>query len=222
MPQKRRESFLMQKKNVIALGGWCLVIFGLVAGIAFNAVQYAHSALTEEEIYRRLTYALLCFLVCAFVFALELLFRFRFPLLLELLFPALAFFALAGGTVYGLYDLVPVWDKLSHALGGIVFTVAGVSFAHLLLRRQDAVCLLFAFLFSLGVAYLWEIAEFAFTQMFPSFLSASTLEDTVFDLIASLAGAAGSALFLLIALTRNPAIGKYFTISKTAKHEKRS
>lgn len=75
--------------------------------------------------------------------------------------------ALVFGRTYDFYGLVPYWDKLLHTLSGVLFTLLGFCFApdyrgkHELLYK-----ILFAFMFSLAVGYMWEIVEFTSDSLF--------------------------------------------------------
>ena len=95
------------------------------------------------------------------------------PLLLEKLFhcrislPVYIFaLAYAVGPMLGhcwkLYYTVPVWDKLLHICGGVMFAILGAYFFDLLVKEKvhPAARMIFALCFSIAIAVLWEFVEF--------------------------------------------------------------
>ena len=95
------------------------------------------------------------------------------PLLLEKLFHCriclpVYIFALAYaigpmlGHCWKLYYTVPVWDKLLHICGGVMFAIVGAYVFELLTKRKDHFfgAAIFALCFSMAIAVLWEFVEF--------------------------------------------------------------
>ena len=95
------------------------------------------------------------------------------PLLLEKLFQCriclpVYIFALAYaigpmlGHCWKLYYTVPVWDKLLHICGGVMFAILGAYFFDLLVKERvhPAARTIFALYFSIAIAVLWEFCEF--------------------------------------------------------------
>lgn len=95
------------------------------------------------------------------------------PLLLEKLFHCriclpVYIFALAYaigpmlGHCWKLYYTVPVWDKLLHICGGVMFAILGTYFFDLLVKEKvhPAARTIFALCFSIAIAVLWEFCEF--------------------------------------------------------------
>ena len=95
------------------------------------------------------------------------------PLLLEKLFHCriclpVYIFALAYaigpmlGHCWKLYYTVPVWDKLLHICGGVMFAILGAYFFDLLVKEKvhPAARTIFALCFSIAIAVLWEFGEF--------------------------------------------------------------
>ena len=64
------------------------------------------------------------------------------------------------GHCWKLYYTVPVWDKLLHISGGVVFAVLGAYLFDRMMGELPAGKSVFAFCFSATVAVLWEFAEF--------------------------------------------------------------
>ena len=110
------------------------------------------------------------------------------PMLLEKLFqcriclPAYLFaLAYAIGPMLGhcwkLYYTVPVWDKLLHTSGGVMFAILGAYIFDLLAKNKElpAARVIFALCFSMAIAVLWEFCEFGGD----TFLGMDTQADTV-------------------------------------------
>ncbi len=110
------------------------------------------------------------------------------PLLLEKLFhcrislPVYIFaLAYAVGPMLGhcwkLYYTVPVWDKLLHISGGVMFAILGAYFFDCLIKEKayPAARTIFALCFSMAIAVLWEFCEFGAD----TFLGMDMQDDTV-------------------------------------------
>lgn len=110
------------------------------------------------------------------------------PMLLETLFRCriclpVYLFALAYaigpmlGHCWKLYYTIPVWDKLLHICGGVMFAILGAYFFDLLTRNKElpAARIIFALCFSMAIAVLWEFCEFGAD----TFLGMDMQDDTV-------------------------------------------
>lgn len=66
------------------------------------------------------------------------------------------------GHCWKLYYTVPVWDKLLHISGGVMFAILGAYFFDLLTKAKalPAARVIFALCFSMAIAVLWEFCEF--------------------------------------------------------------
>lgn len=168
------QSFFTKKRNIAAFTICAVLLAALIAGVVLSVVLYRNGSIPAENFSRRMMFAGLCFLICAAIYLAEFLLRFRFPLFLEISLTVFAFACLAGGTVFDLYNIMPVWDKILHTLSGVLFSAAGLCFALPLLGKQItgarkiAVCVIVAALFSLAVGYLWEVYEFTVDSIDPS------------------------------------------------------
>ena len=81
------------------------------------------------------------------------------------------------GHCWKLYYTVPVWDKLLHICGGVMFAILGAYFFDFLVKRKDlpAARAIFALCFSVAIAVLWEFCEFGAD----TFLGMDMQDDTV-------------------------------------------
>ncbi len=236
------------KKALAVFCVWSALLLALVAGIAVNAVRYQQELITEALVLRRLWYALLCFVMMTIVFPVERIFRIRFSLFLEIALPVFAFAALAGGTVYGLYELIPAWDKILHTLSGPLFAIVGLEIASLLLQdqptglRKVVAAVVIAFLFALAVGYIWEIFEYTVDSVIPGYNNqrwaagliedlgngtylvsdkrGTALIDTMGDLICNFVGAFLFLIPVLIACGKEPTRLAAFRIERRAEKKK--
>lgn len=66
------------------------------------------------------------------------------------------------GHCWKLYYTIPVWDKLLHISGGVMFAILGAYFFDLLAKGKDLPLArtIFALCFSIAAAVIWEFFEF--------------------------------------------------------------
>lgn len=215
-----KSGFLTQKRNLFILGVWCVCVLLLVAGVTYNAALYSRHAIEDTEVYRRLWYALICFAAISLLPLAERWLRFRLPLPLELAVPLYAFLALAAGSVFDLYRLMPGYDKLMQAFGGALFSAVGLCLTGPLFpgpkegERRVGPCLFFSLCFALSLCLLWETAEFAIGAAAPGFLQAGDRADSALDMLSAFGGAALFLLALLIPLLREPRRLLPFTVER--------
>ena len=72
------------------------------------------------------------------------------------------------GHCWKLYYTVPVWDKLLHISGGVMFAILGAYIFDLLVKNKPfpAARTIFALCFSMAIAVLWEFCEFSGDRLF--------------------------------------------------------
>ena len=87
------------------------------------------------------------------------------------------------GHCWKLYYTVPVWDKLLHISGGVMFAILGAYFFDLLAKNKElpVVRTIFALCFSMAIAVLWEFCEFGAD----TFLGMDMQDDTVIHSLTS-------------------------------------
>ena len=119
---------------------------------------------------------------------------YKLPFRLYLYGIGFALLANAFGTVLNFYKYVPYYDKMLHFASGILLCEIGrVLFEGLLKRMQlsshRSLTMLFAVLFAVAGAGVWEIYEFAADQLVPSVGMQGGNTDTMTDIIAGTLGA---------------------------------
>ena len=87
------------------------------------------------------------------------------------------------GHCWKLYYTVPIWDKLLHISGGVMFAILGAYLFDLLAKKNalPIVRILFALCFSIAIAVLWEFFEFGADI----FLGMDMQDDTVIHSLTS-------------------------------------
>lgn len=104
-------------------------------------------------------------------------FRFKISLPIYLL---TLFYAIGPmlGQCYELYYTLNWWDKLLHALGGVMFALVGLFLFHRFSekdRKQVVMAAVFALCFSMAISVLWEFCEFAADTFFGMDMQQDTL-----------------------------------------------
>ncbi len=93
--------------------------------------------------------------------------KFRIPTLVYIFVLFYAFCPMLGHT-YGLYYYVWWWDKALHVAGGVVFALFGAYLPKVFLKTDKCsvwLCVISGFMFSLGIAVLWEVFEFTLDSL---------------------------------------------------------
>lgn len=157
-----------------------------------------------------LTYLMVLGSACL-LFILELLsviFKFKFPILLNAFIAFHIFLACDLGNALSFYSRYEFWDVLLHGNSGFIFGII-VYFAMLQFNKGRFSWLdcLFISLISLGIASVWEIYEFSTDIIFGRDAQVqweslekynNALYDTMMDIIVTLAGVGVFYVLLLV------------------------
>lgn len=109
---------------------------------------------------------------------------------LELLWLAPFFAAWGLGEGWALFARVPLWDSLTHALGGAMAFSLAAAWARPRLRAGTAALALLGLGAALAAGAVWEIGEFASDQLLRTATqngNADTMSDLCFDLVGGVA-----------------------------------
>lgn len=123
-------------------------------------------------------------------------FHWRQVCLFEIIFNCFAFTAVPFASVLGGYDMVPYLDKILHCLSGFLFAVVGVILYYYCKedRRRvpgDALTAsLFAAMFAMSTAVLWEIYEYILSLFGPDpqLVATTGVHDTMQDMLVCTVG----------------------------------
>lgn len=124
----------------------------------------------------RLALAFATLLLAALPMLLEKLFHCRISLPVYIFALAYAIGPMLGHC-WKLYYTIPVWDKLLHISGGVMFAILGAFFFDKLAqgKQKPITGALFALCFSMAIAVLWEFCEFGAD----TFLGMDMQDDTI-------------------------------------------
>lgn len=84
-------------------------------------------------------------------------------------FMAILLFLISGsilGSCYDLYTIIPCFDEILHGISGVVFGLFGFALMETVIGKGEGnknffICLIVGLLFSLSIALLWEMFEYA-------------------------------------------------------------
>ncbi|MCC3869963.1 hypothetical protein [Terrisporobacter mayombei] len=111
-------------------------------------------------------------------------------------------FSLVLGTSYGLYK-INYYDDILHIWSGAIGSVVAYTIINVCTKKEDrknikkVFFFIFIFMFSLGIANLWEILEFTLDLLFKINCQAGGLKDTMIDMVDGLIGTLIITPFLL-------------------------
>ncbi|MGN0823789.1 MAG: hypothetical protein ACI4MB_01830 [Candidatus Coproplasma sp.] len=127
------------------------------------------------------------------------------PIILSIISSVFVFFASNLGSALGFYDLIYCWDLIMH--GAFGFLCSLIIFVLIMQWNGDKLnpigCLLIIFVFTLGVAALWEVWEYLADTITGGdaqrieesiAMGKSPVADTMEDIMIAMAG---SAIFLI-------------------------
>ena len=130
----------------------------------------------------RLLLAFVTLLLAALPMLMEKLLRCRITLPVYIFALAYAIGPMLGHC-WKLYYTVPIWDKLLHISGGVMFAILGAYLFDLLAKKNalPIVRILFTLCFSIAIAVLWEFFEFGADI----FLGMDMQDDTIIHSLTS-------------------------------------
>ncbi len=153
---------------------WCLVMAVYATFCIGSMIYFAVMGMVRDALMAAF-FVVLVPLVPVVEYALKL--RFGTALIAMILFLAMGS---TLGASYDLYTKVPFFDDILHTLSGFAFACCGFGLARLFVgnvdnKRSFVGCLLMGLFFSLAIATLWELFEYAGTAL----LHQDMQEDTI-------------------------------------------
>ncbi len=155
-----------------------------IAYTVFSSVYFAVLGRTRDALLP-LGYASL-FVVLLFAF--ECFLRIECPLPFVLV---LFFVPIGGilGSCYDFYTFIPFFDSVLHTVSGFIFAALGYVIMERILMKNDTrsrlAMLIFAFAFSLAVAVLWEMFEWALTAAMSGDMHEDSLVNSIHSYLLS-------------------------------------
>ena len=93
------------------------------------------------------------------------------------------------GTCYDFYMLIPVFDDILHGISGFIFAALGYAIMERILirvtERRRLASILFAIAFSLAIAVLWEMFEWALTAIMNGDMQEDSLVNKIHSYLLS-------------------------------------
>jgi len=118
------------------------------------------------------------------------------PFALELAMVAFVFFSVFLGSLHDYYERFPLWDGILHFQSGLLLGIVGFLVVYLMnsgqtkkLHMSAGFVSFFAVCFSVTIAVVWEVYEYAVDVWFGFNMQESGIPDTMGDLIVGGAGA---------------------------------
>lgn len=147
----------------------------------------------------RLLASIMMAVVSLIPFAIELIFRFRFPGLMFLFYQIYLLFAGTIGSALNVYYIVSFYDIMIHCLAGYVFALLGIFVLSKTAKYSKQTILfvaLFCFAFSMATELIWEIFEWASDNLLGQTAQGLPIEeygvplvtDTMQDMLCNFAG----------------------------------
>lgn len=126
----------------------------------------------------------------------------------NLIYLIFTFMAIHLGGSLKFYDKYKNWDRIVHALSGILFVGFGIAITHIDPTINKIIVLIFGFTFSISIHIIWEVLEYISDCLFhsnaqrwqmhhvsinhvsPSAIQPAGLVDTMIDTICCIIGSA--------------------------------
>lgn len=173
-----------------------LILKILLVAVAFF---YAVTMTVSGELIARIGSVIFSFIV-PFAGDILRLFKIKLPEHFEFAYLIFLFFAMYLGIDFNFYKFVPHYDKVIHAVSGVLSFVLGLMIADacdLKARKFIDARIIFALLISISIAFLWECVEFAADGLFEMSMQTLISEgpaDTMLDMIWATLGASFCAV----------------------------
>ena len=138
---------------------------GVAVGELLTVISLVHAILGDDK--KSIPVCLITFVLVLIPDLVERLFHCRIQTEVYLLCILYVLCSMAGDA-YQMYDRIPIWDKLLHTTGGVVFAMFGAYLPGLLNKGHKTsvlMCAVFAVCFSVAVSALWEFYEFGADQL---------------------------------------------------------
>ncbi len=215
----------------------------LLLGIANIIVLIVRGMSWTEVIFRGMQYVLFILLLQA-PSVLRLRYRIEVPAVLSVIVIVFAFTALVLGDGLDFYGRFTWWDKLLHAMSGLLLSMVALWLIHVIMAENEKYIyfnkyflFLFLIMFSLGMGAFWEILEYSYDSIAGTnaqqFMASTTssiilpediplkgheaLRDTMMDLILDLVGATLVAVYGMINHTK--ILNRYYQLVEQRKQQ---
>lgn len=188
----------MRKRNYVLL--ITTIVAMLLAVATIVVLLCVRSMYSDFKLLMTVVYALLCLVP----YLLLWIFRWRLPNYISIAYIAFVTCSTLGGTIYGLYDIISIYDTVLHAISGVLLGAFGLYVYRVVDKgRQNSTLMIGLFTISFATAggVLWEFWEFWSDDILGlnsqrhtgldgvAFVGHEAIRDTIYDLIADMVGA---------------------------------
>lgn len=185
----------MNRKTLITASAF--TGFGLLNAIVFIILLCMNMVSVSTGLIFSILLIFLYFLAVWVPVLLNLIFKINFNLFLVIAYELFVVLALIVGSLWGVYKLNGVYDKIVHLASGVILAMLGCNlFTE---AKGNKLTLVWTFIFALSFSMMlggfWEICEFSFdtflgenTQRWMGFEGRDVLKDTMSDIICDFSG----------------------------------
>lgn len=161
-------------------------------------------------------------------------FNVKFPVFIIISYYLYMFLSVYLGNFVELYEISSLYNKFVHGFSGIALCLIAMFFVRLYNKnRKKDVCLifLFVFVFSVAIGACWEISDFVYDAIFDAnrqmykagetmLIGREALFDTMFDMIANVAGAIIGACLCSLCCYKNKNFVDKFSVELIKRKNK--
>ncbi|MFV1951010.1 MAG: hypothetical protein ACC630_03475 [Nitrospinota bacterium] len=152
--------------------------------------------------------AVIAFIIAIIPSILERTYKVHLPWEMDLLISLIIYLHTFCGEILYFYEKIPVWDDILHFMGTAVIAILAFMVVYTFhftgkLRLTLPFIFLFTFVFALAIGAIWEIMEFGIDQIFGRNTQHSSLNDTMWDLIADFMGGLSASLIGVIYIKKS-------------------
>jgi len=193
-----------------------LIVFGVEALTASSSASINYNSKLDD--YTVLIGATAITLLMMFIpTIISKAFKLNIPPLFSFVFIVFCYCGIFLGATKSIFYIIPFWDKILHAISGILLGILGLSLIPLLNKDNDEslspiFAAAFVFCFAVTLGTFWEVFEYIMDSLLDLNLQRyafqdgelisgqAVLVDTIVDLIADAVGALAMAVFAYISL----------------------
>ncbi len=193
--QKKFVERKLEKSRIII---YCLEGSIAIIGIVMFVLALLKIGFANIPMGSRISSALMAILLAFLPMILEKVFRYRFPLMLHIIYVSYIFASTVVGSCFGVFRMdIPImgemlgwYDKLAHAVLGYILCVVAIYLSQKAKVWGKSIFgdILLIVAISMAYASIWEMFEFAVDHIIPGqSMQRNSLIDTMLDIIAHFA-----------------------------------
>lgn len=185
----------MEKSRIVI---YCLEASLAIIGIVMLSLAFAKIGFPNIPIGSRISSGFVAIVLAFALIAVELIFKYRFPIMLHIIYVAYVFASVIVGSSFGVFrmdvlimgEMIGWYDKVTHAVLGYILCVIAVYLSQKtkVWGRSIGGDILLILAISMAYASLWEMFEFTVDHVIPGqSMQRNSLIDTMLDIICHFA-----------------------------------